>query len=110
LLRYARAARHRLRPRGIAVSIAAPGFLATQLAARLRAPAIAALGTDKAARLICRGALRRRKAIALPGAPTALLRTARLAASRLNEWLTAPDAAAAPAAEETVPGRSGTGN
>jgi capsular polysaccharide export protein len=110
LLRYARAVRHRLRPQGIAVSVAAPGFLATQLAARLRAPAIAALGTDKAARLICRGALRRRKAIALPGAPTALLRTARLAASRLNEWLTAPDAAAAPAAEETVPGRSGTGN
>ena len=110
LLRYASAVRYRLRPRGIAVSIAAPGFLATQLAARLRAPAIAALGTDKAARLICREVPRRRKAIALPGAPTALLRTGRLAASRLNEWLTAPDAAAAAAAEETVPGRSGTGN
>jgi hypothetical protein len=43
--------------------------------------------------------------------PTALFRTARLMASRFNEWLTAPDRpVAAPVAEEPVPGRSGTGN
>src|SRR5205085_1556381 len=52
LLRYARAARHRLRLEGVRVSIAAPGLAATQLAARLRAPALAAVGADKAARLI----------------------------------------------------------
>jgi capsular polysaccharide export protein len=111
LLRYARAARHRLRPEGVRVSIAAPGFAATQLAARLRAPALAAVGADKAARLIRRGALHRRQAIALPGMPTALFRTARLFASRFNEWLAAPDRSVpAPVAEEPVPGRSGTGN
>jgi len=111
LLRYARAARHRLRPEGVRVSIAAPGLAATQLAARLRAPALAAVGADKAARLIRRGALHRRQAIALPGMPTALFRTARLFASRFNEWLAAPDRSVpAPVAEEPVPGRSGTGN
>jgi short-subunit dehydrogenase len=111
LLRYARALRHRMRPQGITVSIAAPGLVATHLAARLRAPALAAIGADRAARLIHRGALRHRQAIALPGMPTALFRTARLMASRFNEWLTAPDRpVAAPVAEEPVPGRSGTGN
>jgi capsular polysaccharide export protein len=111
LRRYARAVRYKLRPRGIAVSIAAPGFVAAALAARWRAPAIAAIGADKAARLICRAVQQRRRTIALPGAPTALLRTARLAATRFNDWLTAPDAPrAAPVAEDPVPGRSGTGN
>ena len=111
LRRYARAVRYKLRPRGIAVSIAAPGFVAAGLAVRWRAPAIAAIGADKAARLICRAVQRRRRAIALPGAPTALLRTARLTATRFNDWLTAPDAPrAAPVAEDPVPGRSGTGN
>jgi capsular polysaccharide export protein len=111
LLRYAGAARRRLRAQGVAVAIAAPGLVATGLAARWRDPWIAMVGPDKAARLICRGIQRRRRAIAIPGAPTALLRTARLAVSRFNDWLTAPDpAAAAPIAEEPVAGRSGTGN
>ena len=111
LLRYAGAARYRLRPQGVAVAIAAPGLVATQLAARWRDPWIAAIGPDKAARLICRGIERRRRAIAIPGAGTALLRTARLAVSRFNDWLTAPDATTAPpVAEEPVAGRSGTGN
>jgi short-subunit dehydrogenase len=103
--------RHRMRPQGVTVSIAAPGLVATHLAARLRAPALAAISADKAARLIHRGALRHRQAIALPGMPTALVRTARLMASRFNEWLTAPDRPIpVPVAEEPVPGRSGTGN
>ena len=111
LLRYARALRYRLRPRGIAVSIAVPGPIAATLAARLRAAQLAAVGADKAARLMCRGVERRRRSIALPGAPTALYRTARVMATRFNDWLTAPDApTTAPVAEEPVPGRSGTGN
>src|SRR5205085_1100374 len=74
LLRYGRAVRLSLRAAGVSVAIAAPGFIATGLAARLRRPEIAAMAADRAARLICRAVLRRRTTIALPGAPTATLR------------------------------------
>ncbi|MBV9152289.1 MAG: hypothetical protein JO204_10995 [Alphaproteobacteria bacterium] len=111
LLRYTRVLRRELRPHGIAVSIAAPGLAAAWLTARLHHPEIAAIGTDKAARLICRGLSRRRTAIALPGTATALLRALRLAPALFGEWLgEADEPVADQIAEEPLPGRSGTGN
>ena len=111
LLRYGRVLRRELRPQGVAVSIAAPGVVAAWLAARLHHPEITHIGADKAARLICRGVSRRRTAVALPGAATALLRTLRLAPALLGEWLgDADEPVADPIAEEPLPGRSGTGN
>jgi capsular polysaccharide export protein len=115
LLRYGRSLRQNLQPYGVAVSIAAPGVLAAQLAARSRHPEIAAIGADKAARRICWGVSRRRKAIALPGASAALLRTLRLSPSllrdRLREALVIPaEPVADPIAEEPLPERSASGN
>jgi hypothetical protein len=111
LLRYRGVLRRELKPHGVAVSIAAPGLLGARLAARLGHPEVAAMGADRAARLICRGMARRRRAIALPGAAMALLRTLRLAPALLGEWLGEPDEAIADSvAEEPLPGRAGTGN
>jgi capsular polysaccharide export protein len=115
LLRYGGSLRQNLRPDEIAVSMAVPGSLATILAARLRRPEIAAIGADKAARLIGRGVWRGRGTIALPGAAAALLRTLRLAPSLLRDWLREALAAPAepvadPIAEEPLPGRSASGD
>src|SRR5439155_10392170 len=87
LLRYGRSVRLSLRPAGVSVTIAAPGLVATRLAARLRRPQIAALSADRAARLIARAVLRRRATIALPGMPTAVFRLVRLSPVLLRDWL-----------------------
>jgi hypothetical protein len=86
-------------------------MLAAALAARFRRPEIAAIGADRAARLICRGAARRRKAIALPGTATALLRTLRVLPSLLRDRLAAPaEPVAVAVAEEPFQGRAASGN
>ena len=87
LLRYGRSVRQQLRPAGVSVAIASPGVVATRLAARLRRPEIAAMGGDRAARLICRGMPRRRETISLPGAPTAAMRLLRLSPFLLRDWV-----------------------
>ena len=115
LLRYGGSLRQNLRPEGIAVSMAMPGSLSTRLAAYLRRPEIAAIGADKAARLICRGVSRRRRMVALPGALTAVVRALRVAPSllsdRLREALAAPaEPVADPIAEEPLAERSASGN
>jgi capsular polysaccharide export protein len=115
LLRYGGSLRQNLRPEGIAVSMAMPGSLSTRLAAYLRRPEIAAIGADKAARLICRGVSRRRRMIALPGALTAVVRALRVAPSllrdRLREALAAPaEPVADPIAEQPLAERSASGN
>jgi hypothetical protein len=68
------------------VAIAAPGVVATRLAARLRRPEIAAVAGDRAARLICRAVLRRRETVPLPGMPTAVFRLLRLSPVLLRDW------------------------
>lgn len=111
LLRYGRVLRHGMQHDGVAVSIAVPGLVAASLAVRLCRPEMAAIGADKAARLICRGVLRRREAIALPGATTALLRVARLAPALLSKWVReVNEPVVDTVAEEPLSGRSGTGN
>jgi hypothetical protein len=95
--------------------IASPGVLATQLAARFRRPELAAISADSAARLIRWGVSRRRKAVALPGAGTALLRALRLSPSllrdRLRERLAARvEPVAPPITEEPLPERAASGN
>jgi len=115
LLRYGGSLRQNLRPEGIAVSMAMPGSLSTRLAAYLRRPEIAAIGADKAARLICRGVSRRRRRIALPGALTAVVRALRVAPpllrDRLRKVLAAPaEPVADPIAEEPLAERSASGN
>ena len=115
LLRYGGSLQQNLRPEGIAVSMAMPGSLSTRLAAYLRRPEIAAIGADKAARLICRGVSRRRRMIALPGALTAVVRALRVAPSllrdRLHKVLAAPaEPVADPIAEEPLAERSASGN
>jgi len=114
LLRYGGSLRRNLRPEGVAVSMAIPGSLATRLAVRLRRPGIAAIGADKAARLICRGVSRGRATIALPGA-AALLRTLRLSPSLLRDRLREAlvmraEPVADPIAKEPLPERSASGN
>ena len=113
LLRYGRSVRLSLRPAGVSVAIAAPGFVAVRLAARLRRPEIAAMAADRAARLICRAVLRRRTTIALPGAPTATLRLLRLSPVLLRDWmrrsLAAPaEPAVDPIEEGPLPEESGS--
>jgi hypothetical protein len=115
LLRYGGSLRQNLRPEGIAVSMAMPGSLSTRLAAYLRRPEIAAIGADKAARLICRGVSRRRRMVALPGALTAVVRALRVAPpllrDRLRKVLAAPaEPVADPIAEEPLAERSASGN
>jgi hypothetical protein len=114
LLRYGGSLRRNLRPAGVAVSMAIPGSLATRLAVRLRRPGIAAIGADKAARLIRRGVSRGRATIALPGA-AALLRTLRLSPSLLRDRLREAlvmraEPVADPIAKEPLPERSASGN
>jgi capsular polysaccharide export protein len=114
LLRYSDMLRQELRPHGVVVMIASPGVLAMRLAARFGRPELAAIGADKAARLIRRGVSRRRKAAALPGAGTALLKAARLSPSllrdRLRERLATPAEPVVPLTEEPLPERAASGN
>jgi hypothetical protein len=107
--------RQDLKSHGVAVMIAAPDVLAARLATRFRRPEITAIGADKAARLICRGVSGRRRAVALPGAGTALLRTLRLSPALLRNKLrvrlaTPAEPAADPVAEEPLPEQAGSGN
>jgi hypothetical protein len=107
--------RQELKPHGVMVMIASPSVLAMRLAARFGRPELAAIGADKAARLIRRDVSRRRKAAALPGAVTALLRALRLSPSllrdRLRERLAAPaEPVLPPITEEPLPERAASGN
>jgi hypothetical protein len=115
LLRYSNMVRQDLRPHGVMVMIASSGVLAGRLAARFHRPEIAAIGADKAARLICGGVSRRRKTVTLPGAGVALLRTLRLSPAllrnKLRERLAAPaEPIADPVAEEPLPEQAASGN
>jgi capsular polysaccharide export protein len=111
LLRYSDVLRQELRRHGVAVVVASPGALAMRLAARFHRPDIAAIGADKAARLICRSVARRRKAVALPSAGTALLRTLRLSLPLLRDRLARPaETIADPVAEEPLPEQAASGN
>jgi capsular polysaccharide export protein len=115
LLRYSDMLRQELKPHGVMVMIASPSVLAMRLAARFGRPELAAIGADKAARLIRRDVSRRRKAAALPGAVTALLRALRLSPSllrdRLRERLAAPaEPVLPPITEEPLPERAASGN
>jgi capsular polysaccharide export protein len=86
LLRYSRSLRQQLRPHGVSVLVAMPGFFAARLATRLRYPEIAAIGAERAARLICQGIARRHKAILFPGAATLGVRTVRLVPKMVRNW------------------------
>ena len=115
LLRYSNMVRQDLRSHGVAVMTASRGVLAARLAAHFRRPEIAAIGADKAARLICQGVSRRRKAVALPGVGTALLRTLRLSPALLRDRMrerlaTQAEPIADPVAEEPLPEQAASGN
>jgi len=63
---YGEALRVRLRPRGIAVSIVCPGFVATPMTERNPFPMPLLMPPDEAARRILHGLARRRSLIAFP--------------------------------------------
>jgi len=111
LWRYSDMVRQDLQSYGVAVMVASPGLLAARLAARFRRSEITAIGADKVARLICRGVSRRRKAVALPRAGTALIRTLRLSSALLRERLATPaEPVTDPVAKEPLPEQAASGN
>ena len=111
LRRFSDMVRQDLRSYGVAVMVASPGLVAARLAARFRRSEIAGIGADKMARLICRGVSRRRKAVALPRAGTALIRTLRLSSALLRERLATPaEPVTDPVAKEPLPEQAASGN
>jgi NAD(P)-dependent dehydrogenase (short-subunit alcohol dehydrogenase family) len=111
---YGAALRKQLHTTGVRVAVAAPGGVATRLAARLREPRLTAIGADAVAESVLRGLRSRRAAIATPGIATLAPRILRLLLTRLAETgrtLLAPaDPLPDPSDETPLVGKSAPGD
>lgn len=106
LLGHGAALRRRLRADGLSVTIVVPGTVALRAAARLGAPQIAALATERIGGAIGNGLWRGRAVVAVPGPVLALRRAVRLWSSRVRDGVRnalRPPAAAEPDISDRVP-------
>jgi short-subunit dehydrogenase len=89
IIGYGRSLRRRLRADNVAVSIVAPGALATRILAGRYKPRGIALNAERIARLIRRGVERRRKEVGFPSPLSVGLHALGLIPPVLGEWMRA---------------------
>lgn len=106
LLAHGAALRRRLHADGVSLTVVVPGTLALRVAARLGAPEIARLGTERIGEAIGNGLRRHRAVVAIPGPIVAAGRAVRRLTSRARQAMPnslLPTAASRPDAPDIVP-------